>query len=212
MVNQPHTDGRKARGQENRRLIVEALMQLTHEGVISPTAEMVSERAGVGLRTVFRHFEDMETLYREVSLQAQLVAAPVLAKPVQGDTVQDKLKHAIERRTGVFEQLMPVFVSNRAHQHESPFLREQHATTVALQRMLLEQFLPKELVRDETLFEALDLALSVETWMRLRRDQNLSVTKAKAVMLRTVLALVGSVGQKESGSTRPKRRSSSSKP
>lgn len=183
-------DGRKDRGLENKKLIVQALIELIREGQISPTAEAVSERAGVGLRTVFRHFADMETLYREIAQESEKAILKVIAKPLQGDCWQDKLMHAVERRSDMFERLMPIQMATLVNLHQSDFLKMQQAHSVELQRQLLKAFLPASVVKDKLLFEALDLNLSIETWLRLRKDQKLSKAKAKQVMRRCVEQLI----------------------
>ena len=61
-------DGRLNRSVVTRNKIVETLTKLILEGQISPTAEQVALRANVGLRTVFRHFDNMDALYREISI------------------------------------------------------------------------------------------------------------------------------------------------
>ena len=62
------TDGRKLRSQDSKRRIVAAMLELVREGRIAPTAEEVANRAEVGLRTVFRRFKDMESLYAEMAV------------------------------------------------------------------------------------------------------------------------------------------------
>ncbi len=183
-------DGRTTRGLNNKRLIVQALLELIREGFVSPTAEMVSARAGVGLRTVFRHFKDMETLYREITGEVDAIVAPVLATPIQGDTWQDKLMHAIERRANMFEQLAPIQAANLIHLHESAFLRNRQAQSVALQRALLQAILPAHIVENKGVFETLDLLLSIESWLRLRKEQQLSVEKAKDVLRQGISQLI----------------------
>ena len=64
----PKLDGRLNRSVVTRNKIVETLTSLILEGQISPTAEQVALRANVGLRTVFRHFDNMDALYREISI------------------------------------------------------------------------------------------------------------------------------------------------
>ena len=183
-------DGRTTRGQANRKQIVQALIELIREGHPAPTAEMVSARAGVGLRTVFRHFKDMETLYREMTNEVDAIVAPVLVTPVMGSNLHEKLMHAIERRADMFEKLAPLQAASLVHLHESKYLRDRQASTVELQRHLLKAFLPGEIVKDKDLFEAFDLVMSIETWLRLRRDQKLSVNAAKKVLQRSVEQLL----------------------
>ncbi len=66
------TDGRIQRSERSRTSIVQAILELIGEGSLSPTAQQVAERADVGVRTVFRHFSDMETLF--ATMNDRLVA------------------------------------------------------------------------------------------------------------------------------------------
>ena len=56
-------DGRRLRSERSKQAIIDAMMDMISEGNLMPTARQVSERAGVGIRSVFRHFEDMENLF-----------------------------------------------------------------------------------------------------------------------------------------------------
>jgi hypothetical protein len=62
-----------------------------------------------------------------------------------------------------------------------------------LQRDLLQRLLPPDLAHNALFLDALDLVLSFESWIRLRREQALSATDATAVMQLTVKALLASV-------------------
>ena len=62
-VQKAPEDGRRKRSQTSRDKIVAAMLALVEEGAITPSAEQVATRARVGLRTVFRQYSDMETLY-----------------------------------------------------------------------------------------------------------------------------------------------------
>jgi AcrR family transcriptional regulator len=182
-------DGRRNRGEQSRRRIVAALMALVREGVLTPTAEAVAARADVGLRTVFRHFADMETLYREIATEIDAVVAPAAAARLAGRDWRARLAESIELRTEVFERLMPFQLATAVHRHESPFLDGQQVESAALQRALLRHALPKSLVADKPRFEALDLVLSFDAWLRLRREQGLSKAAARRVMLCAAEAL-----------------------
>ena len=59
-------DGRLQRSVRSRQIILDAIVSLVEEGNLVPTAQQVARRAGVGLRTVFRHFDDMEALFAEM--------------------------------------------------------------------------------------------------------------------------------------------------
>ncbi|MHB8506820.1 MAG: TetR family transcriptional regulator, partial [Acidimicrobiales bacterium] len=56
-------DGRVLRGRRNRESEVEAFLSLIEEGDERPTARAIAERAGVSLRSVFQHFDELEQIY-----------------------------------------------------------------------------------------------------------------------------------------------------
>src|SRR3954467_3230012 len=62
-------DGRAARSVRTRRAIVDAMRALHHEGDLRPTAPPVADRAGVSVRTVWQHFDDLEALLVEAGLR-----------------------------------------------------------------------------------------------------------------------------------------------
>lgn len=177
-----HADGRRQRGQENRRRIVEAMFLLIREGTISPSAEEVSARAKVGLRTVFRHFDDMDSLYREISelMLAEIGPAATACLP-QGNW-PDVLEAMIDWRATVFEKIMPLKIAADVHKHRSAFLREDDRTFIEAQRTMLRAAAPPALRKDRLRLEALELILSYDSWRRLRQDQHLTVAQAKGTI------------------------------
>ena len=175
------TDGRRRRSETSRDKIVEAMLAIVAEGQITPSAEQVALRAEVGLRSVFRHFKDMESLYAEMtarlSRQYQMWLVPFTAPDWRG-----QLAEVIERRTSTYEKLMPFKRAADAHRHESATIQTEHARTLAMMRARLKSLLPEDIREDELRFETLDLLLSFETWQRLRVEQNLSARKARALL------------------------------
>ena len=71
---QAQVDGRTLRGERTRSAIVEALIGLLHDGEERPTAKQIAQRAGVSVRSIFQHFDDLEGLYADlVKVQAARV-------------------------------------------------------------------------------------------------------------------------------------------
>src|SRR6188768_3224597 len=66
-ITEATVDGRRARRNRSRDLAVDALLDLLGEGVLRPTAQQVAERSGVSLRSIFRIFDDVETLHTAAS-------------------------------------------------------------------------------------------------------------------------------------------------
>jgi AcrR family transcriptional regulator len=184
-------DGRIVRRHNNRRRIVEAMLELVRAGAIWPSAEEVAERAGVGLRTVFRHFDDMDSLYREMAEAMRNELQPIVAAPFASPGWQDRLGEMIERRAWLFERAMPFKNAADVHRHRSVFLRKDYASMRSAERAALEAALPAALKNDKRFFEALDQALSFATWQHLRRDQRLSPVDARETVEYSVRALIG---------------------
>ena len=188
----PRVDGRRTRGEDNRRRIVDALCKLVERGRAMPSAEDVAAEAGVGLRTVFRHFADMETLYAEISERMVAVIRPIIAQPFTSSGWQEQLAELAERRSHVFERILPFKIAGDAHRAGSAFLTNEQKTIVKMQRESLRGVLPAKIIQDRARFDALDLVLSLESWRRLRTDQGLSVRDARAAVRAVVEAVTSS--------------------
>jgi AcrR family transcriptional regulator len=184
-------DGRRVRGQTNRRKIVEAMIALVSDGVLSPSAQEVAERAGVGLRTVFRHFDDMESLYSEMAAQISTRILPLISMSFTTSDWRGRMEELIERRAQAFERMLPFKTAADTIRHKSEFLSNEHLQLVKFLRERLHEALPAELRRQRMLVDTLDLLMSFEAWRRLRRDQGLSVAQAKATVAAATAALLG---------------------
>ena len=96
-------DGRARRGQRSRAAIVQALFDLVGEGERQPTAQQVAERARVGLRSVFRHFADMESLYAEVDARVREHALPLFEAPLPTGSREARAHELVARRARLFD-------------------------------------------------------------------------------------------------------------
>ena len=67
MAQLARLDGRLARSARTRRAVVDALLDLLGEGDLRPTAARIAQRAGVSMRLVFHHFDDLEAIYSELA-------------------------------------------------------------------------------------------------------------------------------------------------
>jgi len=166
------------------------MLELTREEALPPSAEQVAARAGVGLRSVFRHFQDMESLYREMGQPIQAELRAWAQRPFKGATWRARVAELIARRGAVFETIMPLRRASDAMRHTSPELQADHTIFAEALRAILRGLIPKGAV-DAATFEALDLLLSVEAWMRLRREQGLRPAQARKALQTAVKALIG---------------------
>jgi AcrR family transcriptional regulator len=190
-------DGRARRSDRSRRAIVEALFALVGEGVLLPTAQQVADRAGVGIRSVFRHFEDMDSLYAELGSRIRTAIAPLTEAPLPGGSLEQRARELVRRRAALFERIAPYKRAADLQRWSSPFLREGHRGIVRELRVALLRLLPELERAPAELTEALDLAASFEAWDRLRSEQRLGPARARAATLRIVLALVSELNERE---------------
>lgn len=182
-------DGRRERSAESRRRILAATIALVDRGQPQPTAEQIAAEARVSLRSVFRHFEDMESLQLEIANEVNRLIAPTVNRPYATTAWPEVLDEVIERRSELFDRVMPFKSAMDGYRHRSRAVAAQLRRLNALQRDLLAARLPARVRDDRVLFEALMLTLSIETWTRLREQQGLSPAEAVAVWTRMTRAL-----------------------
>ena len=189
----PSLDGRIERGARNREAILDALFGLVREGELMPTAEQVAERAGVGTRTVFRHFDDMERLHAEMSARLEREVLPLVDVPPPKGDVEARLRALVRQRAEIFERIAPFKRSGDLQRWRSSVLQRAHADMVRRLRGALLRDLPELEGAPAPLVEALDLVTSYEAWNRLRSDQRLGRERAQASVERVALALIASL-------------------
>lgn len=183
-------DGRRLRSEASRLRIVEAMIALVSEGLAMPPAEAVAARAGVGLRTVFRLFEDMDGLYRGIQAVVTERLGGLLEGPIEAADWRQAVDILIDRRAEAFEMILPLQIAADSPRTRSAALREGRLRLVQAQRDTLLAVLPASVQEDAELIETLDLAVSFEAWRRLRTDQHLDSDIARAVMHRLARALL----------------------
>ncbi len=183
-------DGRRRRGMDNRARIVAAMVEIVRGDEVAPSAERVAARADVGLRTVFRHFQDMDSLYREMAMVIEREIRVILDQPLESPPGADRIVELVARRSRAFEIMAPFRRASEAFRHRSKFLGTDYARLVTKLREILERELPPEVAGDPMRLEAMDLLLSYEAWSRLRRDQGLTVDQARSVLEAATRALV----------------------
>ena len=184
------TDGRRMRSERSRERIVEAMLALVRAGDINPSAADVADKAGVGLRTVFRHFEDKDSLYREMAAIIEAEVRPLLDRPFESRDWPDRLYELVARRAAIYERILPIKQAANIRRFESDYLSDAYHRFLTLERSLLMAVLPETLGQDARAFAALDMVTAFQAWRRLRQDQGLSPDEAEAVMRHAVERLI----------------------
>lgn len=167
-------DGRRLRSERSKQAIIDASLALMEEGNLIPTAQQISDQAGVGIRSFFRHFEDMETLFATIDEQTRESTEALFLGGDRDGTLEDRILHAIERRGEGYEGQRKRVLSTSAQLWRSETLRKNYARYQRGLHKDLDNWLPelKSLSRPER--EAVDAFSSAEMWLRLREHQGLS--------------------------------------
>ena len=183
-------DGRRQRTVDSRARIISAMVELTEAGHVGASAELVAERARVGLRTVFRHFKDMDSLYREMSQTVERRLRDETSFAFVSTDWRGRLDELIRRRATVFEKLSPFKRAEAAYRHRSVGIGQDISRANALFRGVLRDVVRGAVADDGLLFETLDMLLSYDTWERLRREQGLSEARAREVLETTIARIL----------------------
>ncbi len=184
-------DGRRLRSERSRAQIVAAMLDVIRGGDMDPSAAAVAEAAGVSLRTVFRHFEEMDSLYREMIGQLEADILPMAMTPFEARDWQGRAAELVTRRARIYERVMPFKVASNARRFQSDYLMDSYLRFLSMERAALQGILPPEIQSDPLLFAAIEMVTGFQSWQRLRQDQMLPPEDAEAVMRLAVERLLG---------------------
>jgi AcrR family transcriptional regulator len=189
-VAAPALDGRVRRGERSREAIVAALFELIGKGVLAPTGRQVADAAGVGIRSVFRHFSEMESLYQSVDSRLQGEALRVLAGARSAGSLDERVTALVRQRTAFFERIAPYKRAGNLQRWRSEFLQRRHRDLQRVLRDDLHARLPELARAPRDLREAADLVTSFEAWDRMRADRGLGPKAAASVVARALRGLL----------------------
>jgi AcrR family transcriptional regulator len=189
----PAVDGRRARRHRSRDLAVDALLDLLGEGVLRPTAQQVAERSGVSLRSIFRIFDDVESLNAAASARQLSRVRHLFVDVMPTGTLSERIAEVVAINGQLYESIAPIRRAALRSAPESPALREQLGRARGWVRGEVERVFATELAtapRDTA--SAVELALSFEAWDQLRVGQGVSPSRAAATVRHAVNALLTS--------------------
>lgn len=170
----PEADGRRARSMASRSRIIEAMVELIAQGDPNPSAAHVAKRAGIALRSVYRLFEDKESLLREIDDWLTRAYQPDLTRPFESGDWRERLYELIERRASMNEAIVVFRVSSQTARYTSDFVRDNYRRSMAREKRILNSVLPDPLKTDTRPGRALLIATNFDTWRFLRQDEELS--------------------------------------
>lgn len=194
-------DGRRLRGERTRLAVLEALLGLIEEGELHPTAFVVAERAGVALRTVYHHFEDVAEL-RATALGMQLERFRDLIRSIDAELpLEERIRLAAHQYRRLFEAMTPLRLAALVDQQTSEQVAEGLRLVREQRREQLSSTFAEELGHrrgdGRVLLDALDVLVSWDTWNYLRSSLN----RPAAASERVLVLMLGDVFRRGDGRT-----------
>ena len=188
-------DGRTRRRLRNEQKAVDAFLELLAEGHGRPTAQQVAERSGVSLRSIFRLFDDVDTLNAAAIANQSERIAQLQPQIAATGPLDARINAVVEQMATVYETIANVrrFAVHVAHR--SPAIAKGLGRHRRLTRAQVRETFGPELAaldaKDRAeVAEALEAATSWETWDGLRASQVQSVTAAKKIVRRLIAGLI----------------------
>ena len=180
-------DGRNLRSINSQKLIVDACIKLFKAGNLEPTAQQVADESGVGIRTVFRQFDEMENLFKSVDA--------VLSKDYDFEVRYDpsssfdaRLQSTISHMNAGYEKHKLIMFMTVSKMWKYRFLKENYLMYQDIIKNKTEEILPEVLSFDTESKHLFHASLSFAMWTRLQ-GQKLNNGQINKAMFRQCILI-----------------------
>ena len=183
-------DGRNLRSVKSQKLIVEACIKLFKAGNVELTAQQVADESGVGIRTVFRLFDDMENLLKSVDTEMRK-DYDFEVKFDPKSSFENRLLAFTNHLCAGYKKHNTILLGTLSNMWKYKFLQENYINYQKMIRQKGEEVLPEVLNFDDELQELTHATLSFAFWTRLQ-GQGLNKDQVKSAMVRQCMMIFNS--------------------
>jgi TetR/AcrR family transcriptional regulator, regulator of autoinduction and epiphytic fitness len=191
-------DGRLTRAARTRASVVDALLTLNDQGHLRPTARDIAAEAGVSLRSLYVHFDDLEALFVAAGHRHAERLTEVLPPMVTEGDLVTRLDAFLTRRVCIHEFGAGVRRAAVLQAPFSPVLQQALSNgRQALRAEVKVSFAPElaaaaavDATARERLLSGLDIVTNTSTWESLRVHQEMSVDDATEHVRDMVLTFI----------------------
>jgi TetR/AcrR family transcriptional regulator of autoinduction and epiphytic fitness len=192
MTSTQAVDGRSARAQRTRDSVVDAALELAGNGHTRPTAREIADTAGISVRSVYVHFEDLDDLFRAAA-DRHFEQMAGLLQPVDATLpLAGRIAASTDQRIQIHERFGAVRRAAEQWAPQSRALAEVLRQGRIVGRQDIERLFGAELAGradHDTTLSAITLLLGAEAWDSLRA-QGISVDAAREVVVHAVTRLL----------------------
>lgn len=179
-------DGRRMRSVRTKQAIADACFDLIKSGQLVPTAQMIANQAGIPIRSFYRHFPDMESLFGSLDEAIKPRFQGVFMQDVFEGSLRERVRKAVELYCEVFSEMAPIIKAAKIVLWRYEALRIKHNKMVKVKREDMERRIPELKEVDYETRELVHAISSFEMWERLYEYQNVPATKIVEIIATSV--------------------------
>lgn len=194
-TNEPSTDRRRLRTERGKDLVVDALLSFFAEGDPQPGVAKIAARAGVSERSVFRYFDDLESL-AGAAIERQIARiAPAFRPPAPTGDLESRIGALVDQRLRIYDATAVTTRAAERFAAHSPAVAEAFAFRRSVLHDQIAKLFAVELapmagrVRGEVV-DAVSAAASLESIRMLRTTAGHSRGRTAAIVARTLRSLL----------------------
>lgn len=186
-------DGRRLRSERSRSRLIEASLSFVEKEGRFPTAAELADHSGIAHRSIFRLFTDLDEI-RGAAIEARAeIELPLYVSPDTALSLDDRIEQVAKTRVGVHEKITPIrSVTTRYAEANEALSEIAKSSNTALRNQLADLFADSlatlSAADRRVALNTVDLALSWETYHRLRVGQGLSKNAAQQLIVGIVTA------------------------
>ena len=178
-------DGRRVRRQQNRDAVIDALVELFHDGVYEPSSALIAERAGLSPRSLFRYFDDIDDLTHAAIDRHMDEARPLVDLHIgDGAPLAVRIERLVDARIRLYDAIAPGARAARVCAHRN----ERVAKQIRDSRRYLREQIRQLFAPESPDVAAIDALCSFETYELLREHQ--SKQRVRTTLIETLAALL----------------------
>jgi len=190
-------DGRSAIRDRNRTAVLDAVLDLFSEDNLSPGPEEVALRVGLSVRSVYRYFDDHDSLTRaaiarNIERRALLFRIPAIGR---GD-LDDRVDRFVDRRLALQTEVGPTVRAARMRATFDEVVRADMEVSRTFLRGQIERHFAPELTtgdpaRDAARLAAADALFAFESLDHYLVHRRLTAAEARPLLVDALGALLG---------------------
>ena len=168
-LNVKTSDGRFARSQKTKDAIVKALLKLLRNTPF-PTAEQVAKESKIGLRTVYRQFKDMESIYLSLHEECMYSLSQMFNSDVDLDrSFEERVSFAISERFAIYDEYETLFIATISNSARLPILVNQVGESYQIMRERFIKIVPEIKKLSALKSDLLFTRITFPSWFSLRK-------------------------------------------